>query len=100
MTHEPGDPTEGFGNGADARDRRASLWRRWHELSPPETSGAILPIGGAVILLAELIRAFVRRAMQRQRCRERGGSVQPRFGRAPVIDGEVLPPEPEEKRGS
>ncbi len=32
--------------------------------------------------------------------RVRGGSVQPSTGRGPVIDGEVPPPEPEEKWGS
>jgi type II secretory pathway component PulM len=69
MAHKPDHPTMGLGSGAAAlRDRRASLWRRWQELNPPETSGSILSIGGAVILLAALIGAFVRPAMQRQRC--------------------------------
>jgi type II secretory pathway component PulM len=72
MTREPGYPVKGLGSERTAavRDRWASLWRRWQELNPPETSGAILSIGGAVILLAALIRVLVRPAMQRQRCCE------------------------------
>jgi hypothetical protein len=87
----------------------ATLWRHWDRLSLIDSSGAVFQIVAAVMLLTGLAGAFLAPALSRRRLGRQNDWCERRpsensvpampIGEGPVIEGEVLAPEPEPRAG-
>ena len=79
----------------------ATLWRHWDRASVADSAEPVVQIVAGLLLLAGLAGTFALPAMSRRRLMREQGSGLTRatarspVGEGPIIEGEVLAPEPE-----